>query len=465
MNLKKLFAPSDMTVGSPLKKIILFAFPMLIGNIAQQLYSTVDSIVVGKYVGDNALAAVGSSAPVYNLLLVLFMGVSVGSSILVSQYFGAKDKESLSKSIGNSLSLTAVVSLIIMGLSLVAVDPMLKLLGTPDSIFDWCHDYLFILLMGIAGMSYYNILSGVLRGLGDSVSALIYLLIACGINIVLDIYFVASLNMGVAGVALATVIAQAISAFLCLLKILKMTDVFTLNLSSLKMKKKYSFDIVRLGLPSGLTQAIFSMAMVMVQSLTNSFGEMVIAANVIIMRVDGFAMMPNFSFGTAMTTYAGQNIGARKYDRVEQGAKKGTFLAMAVSASITIIILLFGNKLMYAFTDTAELVDLSMRMMRILAVGYVAMAVTQCLSGTMRGAGDTVAPMWISLCTTVAIRVPLAYAIAFATRTPEMPTGNYRATFVSLLISWLMGALITLIVYKRKKWKEKAIAKHGVAEE
>jgi len=464
VNLKKLFAPSDMTEGSPLNKIILFAFPMLIGNIAQQLYSTVDSIVVGKYVGDNALAAVGSSAPVYNLLLVLFIGVSTGSSIMVSQYFGAKDKESLAKSIGNSLSLTAVVSLIIMALSLVVVDPMLHLLGTPDSIFDWCHDYLFILLVGVAGMSYYNILSGVLRGLGDSVSALVYLLIACGINIVLDLYFVAELNMGVAGVALATVIAQAASAMCCLVKILRMTDVFNLNMNSLKMEKKYSMDIVRLGLPSGLTQAIFSMAMVMVQSLTNSFGEMVIAANVIIMRVDGFAMMPNFSFGTALTTYAGQNVGARKYDRVDQGAKSGTLLAVGVSAVITAIILLFGNILMYAFTDTAELVDLSMRMMRILAVGYIAMAVTQCLSGIMRGAGDTVSPMWISIFTTVIVRVPLAYAIAFATRTPEMPTGNYRATFISLLVSWLMGALITTIIYKRKKWKEKAIQTYGFPE-
>ena len=465
MNLKKLFAPSDMTEGSPLNKIILFAFPMLIGNIAQQLYSTVDSIVVGKYVGDNALAAVGSASPVYNLLLVLFIGVSTGSSIMVSQYFGAKDKENLAKSIGNSLSLTAVVSIIIMVLSLFVVDPMLHLLGTPASIFDWCHDYLFILLMGIAGMSYYNILSGVLRGLGDSVSALVYLLIACAINVVLDIYFVAELNMGVAGVALATVIAQAVSALCCLFKILKMTDVFHLSVNSLKMEKKHSMDIVRLGLPSGLTQAIFSMAMVMVQSLTNSFGEMVIAANVIIMRVDGFAMMPNFSFGTALTTYAGQNVGARKYDRVDQGAKSGTLLAIGVSAVITAIILLFGNILMYAFTDTAELVDLSMRMMRILAVGYIAMAVTQCLSGIMRGAGDTVSPMWISIFTTVIVRVPLAYAIAFATRSPEMPTGNYRATFISLLISWLMGALITAIVYKRKKWKEKAIQTYGYPDE
>ena len=465
MNLKKLFAPSDMTVGSPLNKILMFAFPMLIGNIAQQLYSTVDSIVVGKYVGDNALAAVGSASPVYNLLLVLFIGVSTGSSIMVSQYFGAKDKENLAQSIGNSLTLTAVVSLIIMALSVVAVDPMLTLLGTPESIFDWCHDYLFILLIGIAGMSYYNILSGVLRGLGDSVSALVYLLIACAINIALDLYFVAGLNMGVAGVALATVIAQAVSAFLCLLKILKMTDVFHLKKSSLKMEKKHSMDILRLGLPSGLTQAIFSLAMIMVQSLTNSFGEMVIAANVIIMRVDGFAMMPNFSFGTALTTYAGQNVGAKKYDRVDQGAKSGTLLAVGVSAAITAIILLFGNILMYAFTDTAELVDLSMRMMRILAVGYIAMAVTQCLSGIMRGAGDTMSPMWISIFTTVIVRVPLAYAIAFATRTPEMPTGNYRATFISLLVSWLIGALMTVIIYKRKKWKEKAIATYGFADE
>lgn len=465
MNIKKLFAPSDMTVGSPLNKIITFAFPMLIGNIAQQLYSTVDSIVVGKYVGDNALAAVGSAAPIYNLLLVLFIGVSTGSSIMVSQYFGAKDKESLAKSIGNSLTLTAVVSLIIMVLSLFVVDPMLHLLGTPASIFDWCHDYLFILLIGIAGMSYYNILSGVLRGLGDSVSALIYLLIACGINIALDLYFVAVLQMGVAGVALATVIAQAVSAVCCFAKIIKMTDVFHLGKSDLRMEKKYSMDIIRLGLPSGFTQAIFSMAMVMVQSLTNSFGEMVIAANVIIMRVDGFAMMPNFSFGTALTTYAGQNVGARKYDRVDQGAKSGTLLAVGVSAVITMIILVFGNILMYAFTDTAELVDLSMRMMRILAVGYIAMAVTQCLSGVMRGAGDTVSPMWISIFTTVIIRVPLAYAIAFMTRSPEMPTGNYRATFVSLLVSWLIGALITTVIYKRKKWKEKAIATYGFADE
>ena len=267
--------------------------------------------------------------------------------------------------------------------------------------------------------------------------------------------------MGVAGVALATVIAQTVSAFLCLLKLLRMKSVFDLGVKELKPVKRYTMEVIRLGLPSGLTQAIFSMAMITVQSLTNSFGEMVIAANVIIMRVDGFAMMPNFSFGTALTTYAGQNVGARRFDRVEEGAKVGTLIAVGVSATITVIILLFGDILMYAFTDTAELVDLSMRMMRVLAAGYIAMAVTQCLSGVMRGAGDTMSPMWISIITTVFIRVPLAYAIAYLTRTPELPTGSYQALFISLLTSWVMGAVITFIAYRRRRWKHRAMVYNG----
>ncbi len=285
--------------------------------------------------------------------------------------------------------------------------PLLEMLKTPDSIIDWCTSYLVILMVGCAGSAYYNILCGILRGLGDSISALIYLLVATVINIVLDIVFVSQFHMGVAGVAYATVIAQAISAVLCMWRLMRMTDIFDFRPKYLKMKKQYSMEIIRLGLPSGITQAIFSMAMVIVQSLTNSFDEMVIAANVIIMRVDGFAMMPNFSFGTAMTTYAGQNVGARRMDRVEQGAKQGTLVAVGTSTTITLLIVIFGHHLMGIFTNTTELVTLSANMMKILAVGYIAMAITQSLSGVMRGAGDTMTPMWISMVVTVVIRVPL----------------------------------------------------------
>jgi len=455
--LKQLFAQVDMTEGKPWEKIVAFTIPMLIGNIAQQLYNTVDSIVVGKYVGDNALAAVGSASPMLNLLLVLFVGISMGASIMVSQYFGSRDRENLSKTIGTTITLTAVASVFLMFFGSMIIRPVLHMLNTPDSIIDWCASYLFILLMGIAGLAYYNILCGILRGLGDSLSALVYLLIATVLNIILDVWFVAGFQMGVSGVALATVIAQMTSAIMCYFKLRRMTEFFDMGVGYLKPSKESTLTVLRLGLPSGVTQAIFSLAMVVVQSLTNSFGEMVIAANVIIMRVDGFAMMPNFSFGTAMTTFSGQNVGARKLDRVHQGAKQGTLIAVGTSAVITGLILVFGRYLMAIFTNTEELVTLSANMMRILAVGYIAMAVTQSLSGVMRGAGDTMTPMWISMITTVVIRVPLAYGIAYLTRTPELPQGRYECIWISLLSTWVLGAIITAFCYRLGHWKRKAL--------
>ncbi len=451
--LKKLFEPVDMTEGSPWQKIVLFTVPMLVGNIAQQLYNTVDSVVVGNYVGDNALAAVGSAGPILNLLIVLFVGISVGAGIMVSQYFGARQKEQLSTTIGNCITLTAIATLFVMVVASLIARPLLELLGTPESIIDWCHSYLLILFIGSAGLAYSNILSGILRGLGDSISALVSTIV----NIVLDLLFVAKLGMGVNGVALATVIAQLISAVLCMYRLMRMTEIFELKKSHLKLKKEYTMRVIQLGLPSGITQAIFSMAMIVVQSLTNSFGEMFIAANVIVMRVDGFAMMPNFSFGTAMTTYAGQNVGARLNDRVDKGARQGTLIAMGTSAVITGLILIFGKALMGIFTKTPELVELSRDMMGILAVGYIAMAVTQSLSGVMRGAGDTMTPMWISIATTILFRVPIAYGISYFTRTPELPNGRQECIFISLLITWMLGAIITFICYKSGKWKNKAI--------
>ncbi|MBR6321679.1 MAG: MATE family efflux transporter [Lachnospiraceae bacterium] len=452
--LARFMKPIDMTEGTPWKKIGAFAVPMLIGNIAQQLYSTVDSIVVGRYVGDNALAAVGNAFPIYFLLLVLFMGVSTGATILVSQYIGAKDREGLSKSIGASILLAIVVSVLMMIVGPLISRPLLKMIATPDSIIDWCEDYLVILFLGLLGMAFYNMLTGILRGLGDSLSALFYLLIATVINIVLDIAFVKYFKMEVAGVALATIIAQFISAGLCLIKVARMKQYFDLKLKYVRFSRKYSLDIVRLGLPSGLTQAIFSLAMVVVQRLTNSFGEMVIAANVIVMRIDGFAMMPNMSFANAMTTYAGQNLGARKIDRIEKGTRQGLLLTGAVATFLVICIVLFGRHLMAIFTETEELITMSNRFMRILAVGYIAVGFTQVYQGVMRGAGDTMTPMWLSLITTVAIRVPLAYLMAFLTRSAEYPDGRFEILPISLLVSWIIGVAASVIFYKKGKWKK-----------
>ena len=451
-----------MTIGAPWQRIAEFAVPMLLGNIAQQLYNTVDSIVVGKYVGDNALAAVGSSSPILNLLLALFVGISTGAGIIISQRFGAKDREGLSLAIGNCISLAAIASLIILVIGPMISRPMLELLDTPASIIDWCTDYLNIFFIGASGFIFYNILSGVLRGMGDSASSLVFLVVATILNIFLDIWFVAGFEMGVAGVSLATVIAQGISAVLCFFKLMRMRDVFDLNLKQLKMRKDTALKIVKIGLPSGITQAIFSVAMLVVQSLTNSLGEMVIAANVIIMRVDGFAMMPNMTFGQTMSVYTGQNVGAGKLDRVHQGTKQGLIMAAGLSAVITVV-LLFLNKFLFGFfTDTAELIELAGRMMRIMAVGYVGVSVTQVLGGVMRGAGDTMTPMWISMITTILLRIPVAYGMAWLTASPEWPNGHPFSLSTSLLISWTMGAVITFIAYRRGKWRKLA---HMTAEE
>ena len=453
MKLKELFSAHDMTQGPPWQRIMEFAVPMLIGNLAQQLYNTADSIVVGKYVGLNALAAVGSASPILNLLLALFVGVSTGAGIVVSQYFGAGDREKLSRSIGNCITLAAIASIVSMVIGAAITMPLLRLLDTPASIIDWCGGYLMIFFLGSAGFTFYNILSGILRGMGDSFSALGFLLVATVLNIGMGVWFVAVFRMGVPGVALATVLAQGISAILCLIKLLRMREVFDLRPAHLRLRRGAAMRILRIGVPSGITQAIMSVAMLVVQSLTNSMGELVIACNVIIMRVDGFAMMPNMTFGQAMSVYTGQNVGAGKTDRVKAGLKQGTLIAVGFACVITTC-LLFFNKYMFAlFTDSAEAIDLAGRMMRIMAAGYITIAVTQVLGGIMRGAGDTVTPMWISLFTTIGLRVPVAYILAWFTRCPEWPNGRPEALSISLLVPWVLGAVISAVAFRRGKWQ------------
>ena len=459
MKLKELFSVRDMSTGAPWKRILEFAIPMLIGNIAQQLYNTADSIIVGKYVGDNALSAVGSAMPILNLLLALFVGISTGAGILISQSFGARDREGLTKNIGNCITLALIATGVIMIIGPLITMPMLRMLNTPEAIIYWCADYLNIYFYGIIGFFMYNMLSGVLRGLGDSFSALGFLLLAAALNVGLDLLFVAVFGMGVPGVSLATVISQAISAIFCYLKLLSMREHFDLNLRTLRLVPATAGSILRLGIPSGVTQAIMASASMVVQSLTNSMDTMVIACMVIIMRVDGFAMMPNLTFGQTMSVYTGQNVGAGKYDRVIKGCKQGALLALGTSALLTGCILLFGRTLFSLFTDTLELIELAYDMMTLMAVGYLAVSITQVLGGVMRGAGDTMTPMWVSAISTIVLRVPTAYLIAHFTRSEQWPNGSPYALSSSLLISWVIGMVIQIIAYNIGKWKKNLYVK------
>jgi len=300
----------------------------------------------------------------------------------------------------------------------------------------------------------YNIISGILRGLGDSMMPLLFLVIACVLNIFLDLAFVS--KMGVAGVALATIIAQGVSACLCLWRLCHIRHICDVEMKHiLHPDKPLMIKIGALGLPSGITQAIFSMSAIIVQSLTNTLGDAMVAANTAIMRVDGFAMMPNFTFGTAATTYIGQNVGAGKGERLKPGIKAMLMLGLISSSVMVAAILLFGNVIIGWFTTTELTIQLGVQGLQTLAFGYICFSVTQVLQGTMRGAGETQVPMYISIIGTVILRMPLAYLLAYLTRNEQWPNGQPIALFGSLLISWVLSMLMTVISYRMKFWRKK----------
>jgi len=452
------FASVDMTDGVPYKKLLLFTVPLLIGNIFQQLYSTVDAIFLGRFVGDNALSAIGASMAIFFLILMLVMGVAIGAGIMTSQYFGAKSREDLSYTIGTSITLTAIVAVLLTIFGPLATRPILVLLETPAEILDDSALYMNVLLWGILGLAYFNMFSGLLRGMGEAIAPLIYLIIACVLNIVLNFLFIVVLGMGVFGAAIGTVIAQAFSSLLCLRRLMQMRDVFDMGWCYLIPKKKYVKQVLKLGIPTGASQAIFAVAMMIVQPLVNGFGAMFIAVHVIVMRIDGFVIMPAFSFGNAITVFTGQNVGAGKMNRVDKGIKQCIIMAILVALVLIAAILMFGRNIAGAFTETQEVIDMTMRMLWILAFGYLAFSANIVVWGVIRGAGDAVSPLWGALINSVFIRLPSAFLFVYLIGTPD-------AIMYSLLVSWVSNLIIALIILRIGKWRKKGLVQFENKEE
>ncbi len=459
MNISKLLTARDVTTGRPWKRLLELALPLFLGNIAQALYNTVDTIIVGKYVGDDALSAVGAAGPLVNFIFIFFIGIATGAGIIASQRFGAKDREGLSLVMGNTLILTIIVSIIttILGLAITLLPifggkDLLQIMNTPEgTIYEWCRQYMTVIFCGVTATIFYNMFAGSMRALGDSVSALIFLLISTGINIVLDIYFVARLGLGVFGVALATIIAQAISAIACAVKLFNMKEYFQITRKELKLKGHIIKQILALGIPNGVSQGIFSFSWFLVQSLTNSMGAAVMACNVVVGRVDAFAMLPYLSLGNAMTTYIGQNYGGRKLERIETGSKQGIVMAWITSVTLTLLLFMFGKDIAGWFTETEAIREMAAASLRILSVGYLIMGMNQTLFGFLRGIGSTTTTMVISIITQVVVRVPVAYLLAHLTTSPEYPHGDFRVLHVSLVCAWTMGSVLSLFFYSKKK--------------
>ena len=452
--IRSFFGAQDMTVGSPMSCLLKFSIPLLIGNLAQQMYNTADAIIIGQSSWrDDGLAAVGLAAPIVTLLLALFMGISTGASILSAQFFGARDRDTLNRTVGASLFLIAISGALMTVVGYFLSPVLIGITSPPSEVVGaGATEYLQIYFLGIMGCAMYNIISGILRGLGDSMYPLLFLVVACLLNIVLDLLLVE--QMGVAGVALATIIAQGVSAILCLIRLCNIRNACDVKVQLvLHPDRQLLGKIGRLGLPSGLTQAIFSCAALVVQGLTNSLGPAMVAANTAVMRVDGFAMMPNFTFGTAATTYIGQNVGAGKAERLRPGVKAMLRLGLISSTVMVAGILLFGRQLIGCFTQTELTIQLGVQGLNTLAIGYICVSVTQVLQGTMRGAGQTKVPMYITFITTVLLRVPLVYLLAALTRNEEWTTGQPAAIFFSLLTAWVVAMALSVIAYRMKWWR------------
>lgn len=454
---KALFGAQDMTVGSPLKCLSMFSVPLLIGNIAQLLYSTVDSIVVGRYVGDAALSAIGITMPLQNLFLVFFMAIGSGIMVMVSQYFGAKAYDRLEKTIGNSIFLIAVTSIILTIAGLLLTDWMLGVINAPPEAYDMAKAYLSVCFLGMAGNGFYNVMSGVLRGMGDSVFPLLVLLFTTVLNIVLDIWFVAGLKMGIAGAAWATIIGQSLSALICLLKVLMIKDIIKIKPRHLLPEKEIVLTVCKLGIPNGIAQAVLFLSSIIVQRLINTMGYMVTAAITVVLRVDSFAVIPCHTFNMSASTFTGQNVGAGRMDRVKQGSRTVLLMSLAVSVVMVSLIVIFGKQMIGLFTETQELIDMGYSFILVMLPAYFIMCFGQSLGGVIRGAGDAMGPMWISLISNTVVRIPAAYLLAHLTVSEIYPAGNPKVNFIALIIGMSIHCISTIIYYFKGPWKSKAI--------
>ncbi len=481
---------ADLTRGPIAKKLMLFSLPIILGNLAQQLYNVVDSIVVGNFAanGTECIAAVNSSFAVMMVFNSVYMGIAMGANIIISQYKGARDAERLEKTMTTTFYISMLIGLAITFLGLILTRPILVLLGTPDNIMHDSAVYLKIIFIGTCGNIVYNGMNGMLRGLGDSNWPLYALLISSALNIALDLIFVIVFHWDVAGVAWATIIAHTVSGLMLVWKQAGGSYGAKINFRRPSIDKDIARHIFRLGTPSAVQSVAFSAGMLVTQRFSNMFGSDFIAANAIIMKVDGFAIMPMMGFGNAITTYVGQNIGAGRHDRVNRGIKITALIAAATSIGIGILLVLFGKYLMLAFGVYENVLEMGVRGLQFIALFYVFMSVQNVLGGAMRGAGDAMTSAVTSIVSTL-FRIPLGYILAvlplnraitaaveagrYATRELAAAAGvgleNYMGLFETWAYGMIFGAALIVPCYIFGKWRDKGItgnaSSSGVNEE
>ncbi len=441
---------TDMTTGSPLKHILKFAIPLLVGNLFQQLYNMVDSIVVGNYVGKDALAAVGTCGSMNFLFFSLSSGLAIGIGIIVSQYFGAKDEKNVRSTIANSFYVLIVAALIVSIVGILFAPQLLRLLATPDNIIGDSVIYMRTTCAGIIAIALYNGVASILRALGDSRTPLYFLILSSIVNVVLDLYFVLALEWGVFGVALATIIAQAVSAVACLIYAYNKVPYFRLSREELKPHKDIIIKSFRLGVPVALQNSMIAISCMVLQGVVNGFGETVMAAYTIINRIEQVVQQPFGSLGTALTTYSGQNMGAEKIDRIKKGFRQATLIALVFSVLLIPVAYILGPQIVGIFVKDQEVIDIGYRALRITSLCYFGLGMIYVPRALLNGCGDTGFAM-INGITEVACRI--LYAPIF-TRIPFL---GYWGIWVTTAATWVTTAIVCVSRYFQGKWRKKSI--------
>jgi len=436
-----------MTEGSPLKIILTFAFPMLIGNVLQQFYNMVDSIVVGNYVGKLALAAVGTGFPIIFMMAAMFIGLGIGATILISQYIGAGDMDSVQKTAQTIYTAMILGSIPISIIGIFLSEPILILINTPAEALSMAKIYMMIIFGGMIGSIGYNVNAGILQGFGDSKSSLLFLAIATVINIILDLLFVIVFRWDVAGVAIATIIAQSASWLFGIAYMRKKYEVLNFSIFRFHFDKDIFKRIIKLGLPTGVQQTLFAVGIMSLQSLVNSYGSDFIAGYNAANKIDTFAFMPIQSFSNAVTTFTGQNIGAKRMDRVHKGAVTAIGLSVAVCIACLVIIP-FGPFLLGMFNSDPAVIEAGMIYLNSVMPTIAILAIVFTLNSVIRGAGESVVPMIGAIVSLWLCRVPAAYYIA----------ANFgkEYIFLSYAVGWLFWLLITGPYYLSGRWKTKS---------
>lgn len=442
----------DMTVGKEGRLILHFAMPMLAGSLFQQLYNIVDSIIVGNFLGKEALAAVGASFPVIFVLISMIIGLASGITIVISQYFGAKDYDHVRKAVDTMYITLFFASIITTTIGILFSKKIFILLNLPLDVMPQALTYLNIYLLGLIAFFGFNGTSAILRGMGDSKTPLYFLIISTVTNIILDLLFVIVFHMGVDGVALATVLSQGGAFVTAVIYLNKRHELINISLTRLVFDREIFRQSFRIGLPTGMQQTFVALGIMAIMGIVNSFGTDVIAAFSVASRIDAIATIPAMILAQALATFVGQNLGANKPERVKSGLKSTLVITVFVTMVTTTVILLLGNIFMRAFTSDTNVINIGHNYLTIVSLFYILFAVMFIFSGVMRGAGDTLIPMLITLLSLWLVRIPIAWFLAGK-------MGSEEGIWWSFPIGWGVGLLLSWGYYSTGNWKKKVIVK------